>query len=89
MNLSTYLGNGGHGAQMRLAKSIGAYPSDISSWLSGRRKPSVPRCLAIERATAGAVTRRDLRPDDWQLIWPELAQPEAAGVAAGEEGGHV
>lgn len=23
----------------------------------------------------GAVTRRDLRPDDWHLIWPELAKP--------------
>lgn len=34
-------------------------------------------CTALERESAGAVTRRDLRPDDWQLIWPELAQPEA------------
>lgn len=31
-------------------------------------------CVAIERATGGAVTRRDLRPDDWQDIWPELAE---------------
>ena len=29
-------------------------------------------CVAIERATNGAVTRRDLRPNDWHLIWPEL-----------------
>ena len=27
----------------------------------------------IERATEGAVTRQQLRPDDWPLIWPELA----------------
>ena len=26
----------------------------------------------IESVTAGAVTRRDLHPDDWQIIWPEL-----------------
>ena len=32
----------------------------------------IERCAAIERATAGAVTRRDLRPHDWHLIWPEL-----------------
>jgi DNA-binding transcriptional regulator YdaS (Cro superfamily) len=31
--------------------------------------------VAIESTTKGAVTRRDLRPDDWQEIWPELAQP--------------
>lgn len=29
-------------------------------------------CVDIERATHGAVTRRDLRPDDWHRIWPEL-----------------
>jgi DNA-binding transcriptional regulator YdaS (Cro superfamily) len=46
----------------------------------------IERCYAIERATNGAVTRKDLRPDDWQEIWPELAttnpttEPAAAGV---------
>lgn len=30
-------------------------------------------CSLIEAETAGAVTRRDLRPEDWQTIWPELA----------------
>ncbi len=29
-------------------------------------------CVAIEKATGGAVSRKDLRPDDWHLIWPEL-----------------
>lgn len=33
-------------------------------------------CVAIERETRGQVTRRDLRPDDWQDIWPELAESE-------------
>lgn len=31
-------------------------------------------CVSIERETHGQVTRKDLRPDDWQSIWPELAQ---------------
>ena len=26
----------------------------------------------VERATDGAVTRKELRPNDWHLIWPEL-----------------
>lgn len=30
-------------------------------------------CALIEAETAGAVTRRDLHPDDWHVIWPELA----------------
>lgn len=34
------------------------------------------RCVAIERATSGAVSRRDLRPLDWREIWPELEEIE-------------
>ncbi len=29
-------------------------------------------CSAIERESKNAVTRIDLHPDDWHLIWPEL-----------------
>ena len=40
-------------------------------------RPAAPElCVAIEQATGGAVTRRDLRPDDWHRIWPELVTPE-------------
>jgi len=52
----------------------------------------IARCLAIERATSGAVTRRDLRPDDWQDIWPELAEPQTQpeqGAALAQESAHV
>lgn len=30
--------------------------------------------MPIERATHGAVTRPDLRPDDYLIHWPELAE---------------
>ena len=30
-------------------------------------------CVRIERESGHAVTRKDLRPEDWELIWPELA----------------
>lgn len=29
-------------------------------------------CPKIEQLTNGAVTRKDLRPDDWHEIWIEL-----------------
>lgn len=29
-------------------------------------------CMEIERASGGLVTRRDLRPNDYRRIWPEL-----------------
>ena len=38
----------------------------------GRRSCSPVLALKIEQATNGEVTRKDLRPDDWHLIWPEL-----------------
>jgi DNA-binding transcriptional regulator YdaS (Cro superfamily) len=37
------------------------------------RIPSPGNCVAIEQATEGRVTRKDLRPHDWASIWPELA----------------
>lgn len=92
MKLSDYLESQGRGAKSRLAAQVGGHASDVSDWLAGHRPVPVHRCAAIERATGGAVTRRDLRPDDWAQIWPELAaaqqtpavpaiKTEAGGVA--------
>ncbi len=30
----------------------------------------------LQRKRVGAIVSRDLRPDDWQDIWPELAESE-------------
>lgn len=56
----------------KLADAIGVRQSAISNWRARGTTPDAAYCVAIERATNGAVTRRDLRPDDWQKIWPEL-----------------
>lgn len=42
-------------------------------------------CAAIERATGGQVTRRELRPDDWWLIWPELVDAEHPAPASSDQ----
>lgn len=72
MNLKTYLTK--HETAVSLARRISAYSSDISSWSNGKRPVPVWAAVAIERETGGLVTRRDLRPHDWHLIWPELAK---------------
>lgn len=82
MKLSDYLETQGRGAKSRLAAQVGGYASDVSDWLAGNRPVPVHRCTAIERATGGAVTRRDLRPDDWAQIWPELAQGQQVQAVA-------
>lgn len=62
------------GGPAALARHLGVSPGAVSQWISGHRPVPIQHCLAIERATSGAVTRRDLRPHDWHLIWPELAE---------------
>ncbi|MYM81120.1 hypothetical protein GTP44_03995 [Duganella sp. FT50W] len=59
------------GGLSNLAEKIGASSARIGNWRV--RGVPVEHCLAIERATACKVTRKDLRPYDWQNIWPELA----------------
>lgn len=51
--------------------------------LTGRKFPSPALCLAIERATNGQVTRQELRPGDYWLIWPDLAHLAPTESVAG------
>ncbi len=74
MKLTEYLEMQGRGGKTKLAAAIGAHASDVSDWVSGSRSVPAHRCPEIERATSGAVTRRDLRPRDWMKFWPELIQ---------------
>jgi DNA-binding transcriptional regulator YdaS (Cro superfamily) len=65
------------GSATELARRLGVTKAAVSQW----KRLGVPlaHCLAIERATNGAVTRRDLRPHDYQDIWPDLAETAAEG----------
>jgi DNA-binding transcriptional regulator YdaS (Cro superfamily) len=60
------------GSQAQLAKAIGVTQPTLNQWITGDRPVPIGRCTQIEQATNGEVTRKDLRPDDWQTIWPEL-----------------
>ena len=66
------------GNQSRLARLLGVPPQLMYQWVRGVRPIPIERCTAIELATGGAVTRRDLRPEDWHEIWPELKEPANA-----------
>lgn len=68
------------GGQACLARVLGVTAAAVSQWIKGMRPVPPKHCVSIERATAGAVTRRDLRPDDWQEIWPELANLPASAA---------
>ncbi len=64
------------GNKAALSRAVGVQPPTLQQWINGSRPVPVQKCTAIERVTDGQVTRQDLRPDDWHLIWPELAQKE-------------
>ena len=60
------------GNASRLAESLCVSVQAVCFWRDGKRSIPVDKCAENERITGGAVSRRDLRPDDWQRIWPEL-----------------
>ena len=81
MNLHDYLNSPGSLTVSELAKAIGVKnPAQVRQWQHGyaNRLPSPENCWAIEQATEAKVTRRDLRPDDCERIWPDLATAKAA-----------
>lgn len=59
-----------------IAKRAGCKPSTLYMIATGHKRPGHLLAQGIERATDGAVTRQDLRPD----IWPPEDQ-EASDAA--------
>lgn len=60
------------GVRIAIAAAIGVSPQAVSNWK--QREVPIEHCAAIEKASGGVVTRKELRPKDWHLIWPELVQ---------------
>ena len=56
----------------RFAKAVGTTVRYITVSLYREQVFKAEMCSAIELESAGSVTRKDLRPNDWPLIWPEL-----------------
>lgn len=70
------------GRSLEIAQALGVTPPVVSDWVTGKKAIPFDRCMAIERATGGIVTRKDLRPNDWQDHWPELAANSVQPVPA-------
>lgn len=65
------------GSASALARLLDVSVQSVCFWRDGKRSVPLSKCTDIERVTNGAVTRQQLRPDDWHRIWPELAAHEA------------
>lgn len=67
------------GSRARLAGEINIPAILISQWSLGRRQIPAERCPDIERATGGAVTCEELRPDvDWSVLRNSQREPAHA-----------
>lgn len=63
------------------AESIGSTTRYIGKVLRDKQNNLLfgPKlCTQIELTTNGKFTRKYLRPNDWEEIWPELKIPNAA-----------
>ncbi len=80
MEIKTWLDEK-RGRALALAKGVDVPPSFISKLSTGAKRPSAQLCVAIEKFTDGQVTRADLRPEDYWLIWPDLPAPKQHEVA--------
>jgi DNA-binding transcriptional regulator YdaS (Cro superfamily) len=55
-----------------LADRLGMSRQRVSSW----KYMGIPakHCYQLEQLTEGKVTRKEMRPTDWQHYWPELGE---------------
>lgn len=51
------------GGISKASREIGVSHEAVRRWISGANRITAERAIQIEHATAGAVTRADLRPD--------------------------
>lgn len=63
------------GFQVALSRRFTLSRQTVNGWRNGI---PVPYCAGVEEECNGEFTRRDFRPDDWQTIWPELAEAAKA-----------
>ena len=63
MNLQQYFSEETRGAKIEMARYLGISAEWMSKLISGKATPSASLSKAIEEATQGLVTRKDLRPD--------------------------
>ena len=74
MDFKTYLNSLNSDGRAKLAEACGTSVGQLNNVAYGYRNCAPILAAAIEQETKGAVTRQDLRPNDWDAIWPELAK---------------
>lgn len=71
MNIQEYL-EAKKITQSSFADLAGVSLGMVNHWIKGRSPVSPELSVVIENKTSGMVSRKDLHPDNWMNIWPEL-----------------
>ncbi len=64
------------GGPTMVANVLGVSVQAVCFYRDGKRSFPAEFCAPLEGACGGTVTRREMRPTDWWLIWPELVTEE-------------
>ncbi len=75
------------GRAAKLAQHLKVPASFVTKMASGEKPIPFEHGAPIETFTEQEVTRQGLFPDDWRRVWPELVEPEVAGLVLHVDGG--
>lgn len=68
------------GRSLAIAQALGVTPPLVSDWVTGKKQIPSQHCKAIQALSDGEVTCQEMRPDDWQMWWPELASVDQTSI---------
>lgn len=78
MKLTDYLKQIDRAARDAFAVSCKTSLGHLRNVAYGCRRCGPELAALVELHSQGQVTRRELCPDNWRLVWPELAKIDAA-----------
>lgn len=62
------------GGTTEVAKALGIKPPSVSGWKLSRIPDDKLIRLAVIAESRGIASRKELFPDTWQQLWPELSE---------------
>lgn len=72
MKFKTYFFALSKSERQLFAGQVGTSVGHLNNFSYGYTSLSPVTCAAIEKQTGGEITRKDLRPEDFWKIWPDL-----------------
>lgn len=74
MELRQYLNGMAFDEQADFSKRCKTSVGYLRKAISTNQSLGPALCVSIERESGRQVTRQELRPNDWESLWPELAK---------------